>query len=219
MARSASRILFRTAFCYVALVLAAFTNTVFSQGSDTGKALYDQIAAFDLNGGKVDVSNLTVKRDRGIMTFTGTFFLSAPIQGKVTSAVFVGNGTFKADPPANDFERAQLRRLIKADSLVGDFTTAALRFTDDTATLLGTPSSGAATPPAQKIAAETDENILEETGANIPSRVLLSILNQENPGFFFALSTAGNPANFALCLITKIAYPLRRSESTAAKRA
>src|SRR5687767_9346604 len=61
--------------------------------------IYDRVKAFDLSGGKIEVSNLSLKRDRVIMTFTGTFYLSAPIEGKTTGAVFVGNGTLKADPP------------------------------------------------------------------------------------------------------------------------
>jgi len=174
----------------VCIVLAlSFVSS--AQSATAEKDIYERIKAFDLNGGKVDVSNLTLKRDRVVMNFAGTFYLSAPVDGKVTGAVFVGNGTFKADPPDNEFERANLKRLIKADSVVADFTTAVLRFTDDTASLIGTPAPQAAAPQAVKAAAEVDAITLKETGANIPARVLISILNQEKPGFFFAAFDGG----------------------------
>ena len=54
--------------------------------SNGRQTLYDQIKAFPLTGGKADVANLTLKRDRVAMTFTGTFYFAAPIDGRVTGA-------------------------------------------------------------------------------------------------------------------------------------
>src|SRR5262245_6798125 len=56
------------------------------------KSLYDGIKSFALTGGSAEVSNLTLKRDRVEMTFNGTFYFAAPANGKVTGAVFVGDG-------------------------------------------------------------------------------------------------------------------------------
>src|SRR4030095_10860612 len=67
-----------------------------------------------------------------------------------------------------------------------DFKTAVLRFTDDTGKLIvGTAGSGA-NDRAQKLATDTDARILRESGANLPARLTLSILNAERPGVFFA---------------------------------
>ena len=89
-----------------------------------GKALYQQVKAFTLSGAKADVQSLSLKRDRVEMSFTGTFYFTAPLDGKVYGAVFIGQGTFKADAPAAEFERANLKRLIGVeDSVESDFKT------------------------------------------------------------------------------------------------
>src|SRR4051794_22321625 len=66
-----------------------------------GKTLYDRIKGFTLSGGVADVSGLVVKRDRVEMTFTGTFYLGDAENGRVTGAVFVGEGTFRAAVPVS----------------------------------------------------------------------------------------------------------------------
>src|SRR5215213_3651110 len=103
----------RTVFLsFIALAFAASTE---AQAPDAG--IYDQIKAFQLNGGKADVSNRVVKRDRVTMTLNGTIYFAAPAAGRVTGAVFVGRGSFTADAPANDFEKANLRRYLKSENV------------------------------------------------------------------------------------------------------
>ena len=74
------------------LAISIFALSISAQ---SGLALYNQIKAFSLTGAKADVSALTLKRDRVEMTFSGTFYFTAPIDGKVTGAVFIGSGTFR----------------------------------------------------------------------------------------------------------------------------
>lgn len=181
-----------------------FLNSVLvikAQTETPGNQLYDKIEAFDLIGGRVDVSNLTLKRDRVVMTFTGSFYIGTPVNGSVTGAVFIGTGTFKADPPPNDFEKANLKRLTKTDTISSEFTSAFFRFTDDTAQLFGKEVQSAPAPPqALKIASEANARTLRETGANIASRVALSLLNNEEPGFFFATFDGGKSGRFSYVL-------------------
>src|SRR5262245_48405059 len=47
-------------------------GSTFSAAQDS-RSLYAQIKAFSLTGGRADVNNLVLKRDRVEMTFTGTF--------------------------------------------------------------------------------------------------------------------------------------------------
>lgn len=98
--------------------------------------LYRALQEFALSGDTSRAENLTLKRDRVEMTFTGTFYFESSIQDRVYGAVFVGEGTFHADPPPTDFERENVRRLLNADSVDSDFRTAVLRFTDDTFDLI-----------------------------------------------------------------------------------
>ncbi len=178
------------------LVLAASVLNISSQmvqPAISGGDIYAQLKAFELTGGSVSVSGLTLKRDRVNLTFTGTFYLSGG--DKATGAVFVGQGSLKADAPPNDFEQANIRRLLKADSVATDFTTAVLRFSDDTSDVIGRNTKQESAPAqAVKLAAEFNNKILTQTGANIASRLTLSIANGESPGFFFGSFDGGKIA-------------------------
>ncbi len=72
------------------------------EGTDL-MAAYKTLHAFTLDGGSARVSNLILKRDRAEMTFTGTFYFTRPVLGKVTGAVFVGEGKFRARTPIKRF--------------------------------------------------------------------------------------------------------------------
>jgi hypothetical protein len=195
--RSVAQICLLAAICLVAATARAQDDR-----SAKSKEIYDQIKAFALSGGSVPVKELQFKRDRVEMTFTGTFYFSAPVEGHVTGAVFVGDGKLNAPAPANEFERDNLKRMIgTSDSVDSDFKTAVLRFSDDTFERLGqNPSPGSADAQTQKLASELDPRILRETGANLAARVALSILNREKPGFFFAQFDGGRRGRFNLLL-------------------
>jgi predicted aconitase with swiveling domain len=166
-----------------------------------GANVYGPIKAFELSGGSAVVSGLALKRDRVNMTFTGTFYFAAPVEGRVTGAVFIGNGTLRADVPPSDFEKANVRRLLKADVVTSDFSTAVLRFTDDAASVIAQNLKQEPAPQqAVKLAAESNSKVLRETGANIAARLALSLLNGETPGFFFASFDGGKLGNFSYVL-------------------
>jgi hypothetical protein len=181
------------------LVLLLFGVTAFAQ--ESGRTIYNQIKNFNLNGGKAEVSGLVLKRDRAEMTFTGTIYFSTPAEGKVTGAVFVGQGTFKAELPPSKFERDNVKRLLNAEAVESDFKTAVFRFTDDTFDIIGKNKQAAsADAAAQKLALESDARILKETGASLASRLAVSIINKENPGFFFATFDGGKRDRFSYVL-------------------
>jgi hypothetical protein len=184
----------------VCLLLLLFGAVALAQ-ENGGRTVYNQIKAFTLNGGKAEVSGLTLKRDRVEMTFTGTFYFTVPVEGKVTGAVFVGQGNFKAEVPPNKFEKDNVKRLLNAETVESDFKTAVFRFTDDTFDIIGKNRQDASADAAsQKLATEADERILKETGANVASRLAISILNKENPGFFFATFDGGRRERFSYVL-------------------
>ncbi|MBA3351046.1 MAG: hypothetical protein H0U23_01235 [Blastocatellia bacterium] len=179
--------------------LIFFTSSIcLAQTEKSGANVYEQVRAFQLTGGRAEVSNLVLKRDRVSMTLTGTLYFSAPVMGRVTGAVFSGRGTLVVPPSPSEFERASLKRFIKSDRLATDFSAAVFRFSDDTFDVIGTTrQDGAATAEAQKIASELGPRMLEETGANISSRVALSLLNGESPGFFFGHFSGGGAGRFS----------------------
>ncbi|MFL6211094.1 MAG: M1 family metallopeptidase [Pyrinomonadaceae bacterium] len=170
--------------------------------SARGKELYDQIKAAALTGGTAEVKGLALKRDRAEMTFDGTFYFTSPIQDRVTGAVFIGQGTFRAEVPPSKFEQENVRRLLGTDVIESDFKTAVLRFSDDTFERIGANRQAGAAPNdrAQKLMAEADARMLKETGANLPARLALSLLNAERPGFFCANFAGGKRDNFSFLL-------------------
>lgn len=166
------------------------------------KEIYNQIKAFSLTGGVVEVKDLILKRDRIQLTLNGTVYLSAPVNGQTTGAVFIGEGKFLAETPPSEFEKENLKRLIGAEVVDSDFKTAVFRFSDDTATLFGSarPDAGPVNDRAQKLAREADERTLRQTGANLPARLAISMLNKEKPGFFFATFDGGRRDRFSVVL-------------------
>ena len=99
----------------------------------------------------------------------------------ITGAVFIGERKFVAQPPPNKFEQDNVKRLLGADLIKSDFKTAVFRFTDDTAKQFGsvTRDVGVVNERAQKLARETDERTLRETGANLSARLAISLLNMD----------------------------------------
>jgi len=183
--------------CLVPAVVSAQT----APGVGDALALYRTIQSFELTGGTARVENLTLKRDRAQMTFTGSFYFAAPANGRVTGAVFVGVGTFRAEVPPSRFERDNLRRLLHADIVESDFKTAVLRFSDDTFDVVGkTAAPGQPPPDALKLAAEFEERARRETGASIGARLAVSLLNDERPGLFVAEFDKGRRGRFT-CLL------------------
>lgn len=186
---------------FILLLSVACFSTAFAHtaGITNGKAVYDNIKAFDLNGGNAAVTGLVLKRDRVTITFNGTFYLTSPIAGKVTGAVFIGQGTFKADTPPGDFEKANVRRMLKADTIESSFTSAVLKFSDDTFDIIGKDKKdGVADAAAVKLASEIEARMLKETGINISQRIAISILNNEQPGgVFFGHFDGGTRGRFS----------------------
>lgn len=169
--------------------------------STRGKSVYEQLKAFTLAGGSAEVAGLSLRRDRLEMTFDGTFYFTAPIQGRVTGAVFMGSGKFRAGVPPSEFEQDNVKRLLGAEIVESDFKTAVLRFSDDTFDLIGKNRHEApANAQAQKLAEEAEARMLKQTGANLSARVALSILNDEKPGFFFVNFDGGRRDRFSVVL-------------------
>jgi hypothetical protein len=173
-------------------------------------SLYHALRDFDLSGGTSLAENLTLKRDRVTMTFTGTFYFEKSIENRVYGAVFVGQGTFHADPPPSEFERDNLRRLLNAEFIESDFRTAVLRFSDNTFDLIAGRLSKGAEPDkeARKLAAEFEAQFLKQTGANSAARLTVSILNGEEPGFFVAQYDKGKRGNFTYLLDYQCRLPV-----------
>ena len=174
-------------------------------------AVYTQLRNFALTSDSVAVENLVLERDRVVISFAqGTIYFSAPVAGKPRGAVFIGSGNFHSDVPPVESERANVRRLLKADDVTSDFKTAVLQFTDDTFDIIGKNAKPGAPAPtqAQHLATELLKSLLEEEGINLASRTLESILDREDPGIFFAQFNGGKRGRFSYLLDPQTRIPV-----------
>lgn len=202
------------------LIFTLIPINVSGQEAATSKelALYNQIKSFDLNVGAVDVKNLVIKKDRVKLSLDGIVYLSSPGGGQVTGAVFIGEGRFMLETPPSDFEKGNIKRLLGTENIESDFKTAVFRFSDGTAQQFGQPRAEAANARAQKLAAELEPRVLRETGANLSARLTLSILNHEQPGFFFANFDGGKRGRFSFVLDYQTRIPVANFEINAGEK-
>ena len=146
---------------------------------------YQQLRNISLSE-SVSVSNLTLVRDAATFHLhSGTLCFLAPVQGKVTGAVFVGEGNLILDPPTS-VERNNLRLLTKGDEFSEVFTQLLLRFTDNTYEEIkrsSSPGAGGCDPtPLQ----EGQKALRKKIGYNLDGRILADVLSPEPGGLFVA---------------------------------
>lgn len=102
------------------------------QDPATVDPIYAQLRSIKLSGESAGVENFVLKRDTATITFIdGRFYFLAPVEGKVTGAVFLGNGEFQMTPTLT-MEQRQLGILTGTSSITEQFTKMTLRFTDST---------------------------------------------------------------------------------------
>ena len=158
---------------------------------------YRQLRAFELDGQAAKLENFQIKHDSINITLTGTVFFAKPIAGKVYGAVFIGTGRVRSEP-VMIFERESIQRFLKSDVIDENFKKAVFRFTDDTYELLAgnNVSQTVAPSDAKNLASELDQRILHDTGLNLSARMLLAIVGNDTPGFFFAQFDGGDRGRF-----------------------
>ncbi|WP_263419622.1 M1 family metallopeptidase [Terriglobus albidus] len=144
-------------------------------------------------GNGVNVQNFDLKREVGLFHFkSGTFYFFAPVAGRTTGAIFVGTGNFEM-APHDPAEKHSLSLILKGDSFQRDFTTLALRFTDDTEALIRKASIGETltTPAAISSGQELQRLFRNELLYNVEARLLQDI---DAPGGFFLATFKGQGA-------------------------
>lgn len=106
---------------------------------------YQQLRNITLSGEALTLNNFNLKRDAATFHLrSGTVCFVPAVQGKVTGAVFVGDGNMILNPPIV-VERASLKLLTKENEFSENFSQLVLRFTDTTYADLkkaGNPASG-----------------------------------------------------------------------------
>ena len=187
MSTSSSIVLIGVLLSWASSFSAAFAveNLTPAPNSDP---TYQQLRTLGLSGDSISVKDLTLKRDAATFHLhSGTICFVSPVQGKVTGAVFVGDGNMVLDPPLG-IERSALRLLTKEDEFVENFSHLVLRFTDatyDEVQKAGTPASGGcdAGPLRDSQNAMRHDRTLKY---NLDARILEDVLSPEPGGLFVA---------------------------------
>ena len=193
-------------FLPIAMVSA---HLVFGQRAANANAVYQQLRGVMPGDEIVSVKELVLKRDAAEFTFrSGSFAFYGPVNGKVTGAVFKGEGHLHITPPTPE-ERHSLAILTHSDPVPSeefdeDFDQVVLRFTDSTADELRKASTGARQPDNMYgKAAEEMRSFLrhhaeggyDEQGhtiyyekfyGNLDLRLLEDVLSPAPGGYFFA---------------------------------
>jgi len=147
---------------------------------------YQALRNLGLSGEMIAVKDLDLKRDAGTFHLhSGTVCFTAPVQGRITGAVFVGDGNFVLDPPS-DSERKSLKLLTREDEFSETFEHLVLRFSDSTYQdfkKAGTPGSAGCDAGLLKDSQNTTRHKIRE---NLEARLLEEVLSPDPRPLFVA---------------------------------
>jgi hypothetical protein len=187
VARNAWRPSSASSFFVLATIveLLGIAPITYAQSGPNSDQTYQALRNVILGAESVSVSNLELKRDAGTFHLrSGTVCFLAPVHGKVTGAVFAGDGNFVLDAPPS--ERLMLKLLTKENEFSENFSQMALRFTDSTYEEIknvGSAAPGTCDAGALKDSQRTTRSRLKE---NLEVRILEDVLSPEPGGLFVA---------------------------------
>src|SRR5947207_8659626 len=175
----------RWAFLFVGSIALFAADIPAGRNSDP---TYQQLRNLTLGSESVGVSNVSLHRDAATFHLrSGTICFVAPVAGKVTGGVFVGDGNLVLDPGLPS-ENASLRMLTRESEFSENFSQAVFRFTDSTYDEIKKAASGSAGP--------CDAGLLHDSQSamrhnlilrwNLEGRLLQDVLSTEPGGFFCA---------------------------------
>lgn len=182
----------------VFLIFACIGPLVAGQPANAN-TYYQQLRGLMPGSDVITVKNLELKRDAAVFTFqTGDFAFYNEVNGKVTGAVFRGQGHLHITPPTPE-ERHNLSILNHTEEFDQDFDQVVLRFTDGTAADLHKAATGKANPDADftKAAQGLQGFARHQLHDNLDLRLLQDVLSPTPGGFFLAaIHGKGNPHLF-----------------------
>ena len=201
-------------FWVVFVGLVCFSNASNAwAGEKSARELYDQINAIRVDGSSTyeiePAQRIELRRadvqfffERGKIAFLQAF------DGHSTGVVFLGFGHVLASP-RQPVEKQQMARFLGAPMLDEDFTSACLRFTDDTTSELRHQLERANLSPHQDstFAASWDP-LLAMLNPSQSLRVLFDVLSRNPKPFFFAAVDAVTSGRFDVLLDPLRSEPL-----------
>ena len=194
----------RPSFFVLLLVSVAYIHPLRAQRAPNTNAYYQQLRGLLPGGEVITVKDFVLQRDAATFTFrSGSVAFYGQVNGKVTGAVFRGEGHIHITPPTPE-ERHNLSILTHTEQFDEDFDEVVLRFTDSTADQLRKASTGAGQPDSSYArAAQELETFLrhhaersyigqggtyyfKELYGNVDLRLLEDVLSPAPGGYFLA---------------------------------
>jgi len=198
------RVRYRPSYLIVPIVLISCLGSLPAQHAANANAAYRQLRGLLPGGEVITVNNLELRRDAATFTFrSGSFAFYGQVDGKVTGAVFRGQGHLHITPPTPE-ERHNLSLTMHTEEFDEDFDRAVLRFTDSTAGELHLASAGSGQPDenfvrdAEELQAflrrHAEGSYVEPSGTlyfkrfyeNLDLRLLEDVLSPSPGGYFMA---------------------------------
>ncbi len=171
------------ALSLVALTSSAQTPAALGPNSDP---VYQQLRNIGMGSEAVTVKDFELKRDAATFHLNGYVCFVAPVNGKVTGAVFVGDGKMVIDPPI-PMEKSSLKLLTKSDEFVEQYEHLVLRFTDSTYEEI--KKAGTAGGSCDAGLLHDSQNAMRHSHFmkyNLDARILQDVLSAEPGGLFVA---------------------------------
>jgi Carboxypeptidase regulatory-like domain/Peptidase family M1 domain len=174
----------------------------------------------DFAGNYAVVNNLLLKRDAGnFILKSGELYFIAPIEDRVTAAVFIGDGELSLMPPT-EIEKHSLKIFTGEDGIKEQFTHLILRFTDKTfEEIKASPNAtmktgGLAASQARGMYHDNQELLRKRLRDNRELRTLYDLYNPARDEFFAAFID-GKRFNKLVFLLEPLGVPNATPEEIA----
>jgi hypothetical protein len=168
------------------ILVIALVPLVYAGPAPNSDATYQQLRNITLGGESIAVNNLVLHREVGTLRLrSGALCFLTPVLGKVTGAVFVGEGILIIDT-AIPSERSSLKLLTKGDEFVENFSRMVLRFTDSTYDEVKKAGGAGSSGCEADLLQDSLQTVRKKLRYNLSARILQDVLSPAPDGLFVA---------------------------------
>jgi hypothetical protein len=156
-----------------------------AQNAANSDPTYQALRSLALGSESVEVNDLYLRREAGTFHLrSGTICFAAAVQGKVTGAAFVGDGSLALAVPPSEVDILKL--LTKESGFSENFSQMVLRFTDSTYEEIKKAAKPAAANCDAGTWKESQRTTREILKNNLEVRILEDLIGNQSGGLFVA---------------------------------